>query len=238
MPNLPKIEYLFDPVKEYERKGLVNLDPICRVKHGRHADLNWIRSQMVLDGRQKLFEFGAWPCDSWKAFVDDVDALTISDSFWWARERWHGEDGHPTIEEWTRTAEEAGILVRELDVQDLDMVDLYDYVYSVSVLEHVHDDMKALRNIFRSLTPGGMLIMTVEMNPYVGMEYDSQGCYRVYTPGYLCFLLEEAGFEVNYEQEDYSQWEREFRAAVANPALLKQPYKHFASTGIAARKPR
>jgi ubiquinone/menaquinone biosynthesis C-methylase UbiE len=54
----------------------------------------------------------------------------------------------------------------KLDVQDMKIADnSFDVVFCNHVLEHVPDDLKAMREIYRVLKPGGMAIMQVPMNP-------------------------------------------------------------------------
>ncbi len=53
-----------------------------------------------------------------------------------------------------------------LDIQDMPLADnTYDVVFCNHVLEHVPDDLKAMREIHRVLKPGGMAIMQVPLNP-------------------------------------------------------------------------
>ena len=51
------------------------------------------------------------------------------------------------------------------DVQDLPMEDnTYDIIFCNHVLEHVPDDLQAMREMYRVLKPGGMAILQVPLN--------------------------------------------------------------------------
>lgn len=45
--------------------------------------------------------------------------------------------------------------MRRIDLMDMADVDQYDLFYASHVMEHVPDDAKVLRNVFRALKPGG-----------------------------------------------------------------------------------
>jgi SAM-dependent methyltransferase len=46
------------------------------------------------------------------------------------------------------------------DLTELDRQESYDLVLCVDVLEHIEDDRKVMENICRSLTPGGILLIS------------------------------------------------------------------------------
>jgi hypothetical protein len=64
-------------------------------------------------------------------------------------------------------------------------------------LEHVEDDLAALRNIHATLRRGGNAVILVPQDPTIYGTLDAVlGHYRRYTKDELRSKMEEAGFEV------------------------------------------
>ena len=55
----------------------------------------------------------------------------------------------------------ANVLLREADLGTLTKVSAYDLVYSIDVLEHIHDYADVLDRLVRALRPGGLLFIHV-----------------------------------------------------------------------------
>jgi len=70
-----------------------------------------------------------------------------------------------------------------------------------NVLEHVEDDLAALRQLHDLLAEGGRLVLVVPMLPalYGGIDR-AIGHYRRYRRGELAEKLAKAGFSVEHEQ--------------------------------------
>lgn len=79
---------------------------------------------------------------------------------------------------------------------------LFDAVTSLNVLEHIQEDYKALRQIFRILKPGGILVVTVPMGPYLYDMFDEIHFHvKRYTKKELKQKVQDAGFrilDINY----------------------------------------
>ena len=61
----------------------------------------------------------------------------------------------------------------KLDVQNMQLEDnTFDVVFCNHVLEHVPDDLKAMKEIYRVLKPGGMAIMQVPLNPSMAKTHE------------------------------------------------------------------
>ena len=72
----------------------------------------------------------------------------------------------------------------------------YDVVALLDVLEHVEDDMAALRSIRRRLKPGGALLLTVPANPWMWSAHDAaHHHFRRYSKQSLERAFTEAGFQ-------------------------------------------
>ena len=73
----------------------------------------------------------------------------------------------------------------------------FDSVVCLNVVEHVEDDLGALRNIFSALKPGGRAIILVPQDQKAyGTLDEVLGHYRRYSEAQLRARMEEAGFEV------------------------------------------
>ena len=73
----------------------------------------------------------------------------------------------------------------------------FDLALALDVIEHVPDDLAALRELYRVLRPGGSLLVTVPALEMLWSAHDeANGHYRRYTPDGLRGRLESAGFEV------------------------------------------
>jgi glycosyltransferase involved in cell wall biosynthesis len=73
----------------------------------------------------------------------------------------------------------------------------FDTVVCLNVVEHVEDDLTALRNIFSALQPGGVAIILVPQDQAAyGTLDEVLGHYRRYSEAQLRARMEEAGFEI------------------------------------------
>lgn len=73
-----------------------------------------------------------------------------------------------------------------------------DILVMLNVLEHIEDDIHALKNAFKLLKPGGSLIIEVPAAPYLYDAYDAELMhYRRYSIGQLLSKLKLAGFIVS-----------------------------------------
>ena len=74
---------------------------------------------------------------------------------------------------------------------------LFDAVTCLNVLEHIKDDVSALRHLFRIIKPGGKLVVTVPMGRNLYDIYDQVLCHvRRYEMNELRNKVESAGFKI------------------------------------------
>ena len=73
----------------------------------------------------------------------------------------------------------------------------FAFVYSLNVLEHIEDDLAALRRIRRALAEGGRFVVFVPAHPILHSSFDRRiGHFRRYSKRVLLRRLESAGFTV------------------------------------------
>lgn len=102
-------------------------------------------------------------------------------------------------------------MTHQVDITRLPMADAsYDVVIANHVLEHIHDDRCAMRELFRVLRPGGVALLSVPINPTREATYEDpsitdpiQRQAHFNAPDHRRFYgldfshrLEEAGFAV------------------------------------------
>ncbi|HEY0628128.1 MAG TPA: class I SAM-dependent methyltransferase [Sphingomicrobium sp.] len=75
--------------------------------------------------------------------------------------------------------------------------DSYDLVALLDVLEHVPDDAASLKSIYRLLKPGGALLLTVPINPWMWSAHDvAHHHQRRYRRQEIRRLATDAGFDI------------------------------------------
>lgn len=73
----------------------------------------------------------------------------------------------------------------------------FDLVCALDVIEHVHDQEGAFREISRAIAPGGILVLAVPLHPRHWTEYDHLVGHQLrYDPAAVRSLIEKSGFEV------------------------------------------
>ncbi|MBI5045338.1 MAG: class I SAM-dependent methyltransferase [Candidatus Levybacteria bacterium] len=86
--------------------------------------------------------------------------------------------------------------IKTADVSNLPYNDnSFDLVCLMDVLEHIKDDKKVIREIFRVLKPQGQLLITVPALPFIYSKHDkAQGHVRRYKKSDLKILFKKTGF--------------------------------------------
>jgi SAM-dependent methyltransferase len=93
------------------------------------------------------------------------------------------------------------IQVEKLDLETAECLRLQDYKFDTivcfNVLEHIRNDVDALKNLRQLLIPGGALLLFVPADESLYGSLDEQvGHYRRYTAETLRSAMEAAGFEI------------------------------------------
>jgi SAM-dependent methyltransferase len=113
--------------------------------------------------------------------------------------RWHwtGIDAEPLACEWSRSRCAAKIVQGSLGALPFD-ANAFDAVVCSDVLYHLDDDRAALREIFRVLRPGGVVVINVPAHQWLWSYHDiTVHGVRRYSRGELKAKLVEAGFSVS-----------------------------------------
>lgn len=78
------------------------------------------------------------------------------------------------------------------------MVNKYDLILLIDVLEHIEDEIKFLVAAHEHLKPGGFLILGVPMRQHLFSAYDrAVGHYRRYSTNYLKSVVLASGFQIH-----------------------------------------
>jgi SAM-dependent methyltransferase len=73
-----------------------------------------------------------------------------------------------------------------------------EFAYAIDVLEHIEDDVDALKKLHSVLTPKGKILIYVPARPELYSEFDKQiGHYRRYTLNELASKAKVAGFTID-----------------------------------------
>jgi SAM-dependent methyltransferase len=88
---------------------------------------------------------------------------------------------------------DARVAVRRLDLASAETGE-YSALVALNVLEHIEDDVAALRNAARLLRPGGRIVLFVPAFPFAMGKFDREiGHYRRYTKASARTAFERAG---------------------------------------------
>ncbi|MEN1957572.1 class I SAM-dependent methyltransferase [Luteimonas changyuni] len=88
----------------------------------------------------------------------------------------------------------AGLL--RLDARALPFTAAFDAIGAYDVLEHIDDDLLALRSLRQALRPGGIVVLSVPQHPWLWSRQDDAAHHvRRYARGELEGKLRETGFE-------------------------------------------
>lgn len=85
----------------------------------------------------------------------------------------------------------------QMDAHCIPYEDAFDVVGAFDVLEHIPEDDVVLAQMYRTLRPGGGLLLTVPQHPWLWSPVDEYSCHvRRYTSAQLHSKIEAAGFEI------------------------------------------
>lgn len=108
----------------------------------------------------------------------------------------------------------ANVRFRQGSVEDLEEQGCFDLILCVDLLEHIEDDLGALRGLYRAAAAGGVLVLHVPSlyRRYPvwkkSLNFDVETHVRIgYTPGELRDKVTQAGFSIMDSGFTYGFWE-------------------------------
>lgn len=203
----------------------------------RAPDMFFIEQELKLSKEDNVLEFGAWPTFGCLHVVTLCKKLMATDSFlWWERLK---ANSTMTKDEWVRIARKVGVETKEEDITQVGYHEEFDKIFSVSVIEHIQDDVKALTKVRDALKPGGIFAFTTEANLLVGLPWQEDIQMRVYKVNDLVAKVSEVfkDHEAHIAFTPSEQVMAEMSAALRNPSMMRYPYKGYCSFGVSVRKP-
>jgi SAM-dependent methyltransferase len=98
--------------------------------------------------------------------------------------------------------ERSNAFVIQGDVRKCPFGRQFDLIGMFDVLEHIKEEGDTLDSVWRLLTPGGRLLLTVPAHPFLWSYFDEAAHHcRRYSPAEIRKRLMEAGFEVEYQSQ-------------------------------------
>lgn len=167
-------------------------------------DLHECIDNLKLRRNDIVLEFGAWNTYAAIFTARNVEMLYVTDSFCWAKRAYSNDfdkmsaQGTCSPERWIEEfSDYKNIIAEKADIEHLHYKNnMFDKVYSISVIEHVPNDVQAINEVYRVLKPGGIFTFTCEFHPINSREFSSDtGYYRVYTPSDMIDLIKQSKFK-------------------------------------------
>jgi glycosyltransferase involved in cell wall biosynthesis len=169
-------------------------------------DLGVGRGELTLKLLQKASKYNAWVYQMLRPHIGQ-DILEVGSGignmtrYFVGHGRVTATDISPfCLRELQRTyAEHQSVKVQPLDISrnSYPQFEIYDTIVCLNVLEHIEDDVEALKNMRKLLKPGGRLLLYVPANPRLYCEIDrGVGHYRRYLMDELLGKMKKAGYRV------------------------------------------
>ena len=180
------------------------------LKYWLIADLGVGRGEMTLKLLSKASKYNGWVYEMLKPYIGS-DILEVGSGIGNMTRHFvkHGRvtatDISPfCLRELERTyAGNENVCVQPLDISrnSYPRFEIYDTIICLNVLEHIEDDVEALRNMRKLLKPGGRLILYVPANPRLYCEIDrGVGHYRRYVLEELLGKMKDAGYRIPHHR--------------------------------------
>lgn len=85
----------------------------------------------------------------------------------------------------------------QMDARNIPFENEFDVIGAFDVLEHIEEDEEVLAQMFRAVSPGGGIILTVPQHRFLWSQQDEYACHvRRYQAQELRNKVEQAGFHV------------------------------------------
>lgn len=151
----------------------------------RNRLIRWL-AQQHFPNRANYMELG---CGT--GFV--LQMLNKTFPYW----RMSATEAQPEGIEFAKSRVSSAVKFFQVDACAIPFRDEFDAVGAFDVIEHIRDDIKAIEQIYASLKPNGLFLLSVPQHMFLWSAYDEAGChFRRYSAGELKHKLEQAGFEI------------------------------------------
>jgi SAM-dependent methyltransferase len=85
----------------------------------------------------------------------------------------------------------------QMDARKIPYISEFEAVGAFDVIEHIQEDVTVLQQIYQSLKPNGLLLLTVPQHPWLWSTVDENACHiRRYTKRELHKKLKLSGFKI------------------------------------------
>jgi SAM-dependent methyltransferase len=137
---------------------------------------------------QRVIDLGGG-CGGWVSYLGDANPFAMSELGL--------TDSSPTALAISRDRLPRSVKLFHADLLNLQWQNRWDVAFLLDVLEHIPDDVAALRQIHTALAPGGLLFVTVPaLQAFWSWNDELIGHQRRYTTRELGTLAADAGFEL------------------------------------------
>jgi 2-polyprenyl-3-methyl-5-hydroxy-6-metoxy-1,4-benzoquinol methylase len=114
------------------------------------------------------------------------------------------------------------------DLTKIEDENKYDFILSVDVMEHIEDDTGVFKHFYRSLKPGGRVLINTPSNlggsdAHSGEDESFIGEHvrNGYSKEEICGKLQQAGFEIESFEYTYGKWgSRYWKLGIKYPMLM------------------
>ncbi|NOR85322.1 methyltransferase domain-containing protein [archaeon] len=172
-------------------------------------DLHECIDNLKLRRNDVVLEFGAWNTYGAIYIANKAKHVYTTDNFKWADRTYAfkfgdmTEKGTCSTDRWISEFEDYDNITAEMaEIENLHYKDnTFDKIYSISVIEHVPNDLNALNEAYRVLKRGGIFTFTFEFHPTEMREFNAEtGYYRVYTPDDIINLIDKSNFKLSRKE--------------------------------------
>lgn len=106
-------------------------------------------------------------------------------------------EAQPEGIEFARARVTSDVTFFQMDACAVPFRDEFDAIGAFDVIEHIPDDVAAIRQIYSALKPGGFFILSVPQHMFLWSKYDEAGChFRRYSRAEIEGKLKAAGLSV------------------------------------------
>ncbi len=114
------------------------------------------------------------------------------------------------------------------DLQKYQPKNSYDLALAIDILEHIPDDLAALKQIYNCLNKGGKLIISTPSDTDEAAKFTAEHVRPGYSMETLVEKLETLGFEIDEKLYSYGFW-----GALAWKLSIRQPLKMIQKSKLA-----